>query len=86
MNKLKAIPKLKTEIDQREFWLTHDSTEFLDWNQAKIGIFPNLKPTAKLISIRLPEWMLEKVKMQANRLDIPYQSLVKKFIASGLGI
>ena len=81
---LKKIPKFKNEDKEAEFWNTHDSTEYLDWSKAKIGIFPNLKPTSRSISIRIPEYIINKVKVQANKLDIPYQALMKQYIAAGV--
>lgn len=77
---MKKIPKFKNEQEEREFWQTHDSTEYVDWGKATVGYFPNLKPTTRLISIRLPEYLLVQIKIEANRLDIPYQSLIKKYL------
>jgi predicted DNA binding CopG/RHH family protein len=80
-NMLKRIPKFKNEDEEREFWSKHDSTEYLDWNKAKKVTFPNLKPSVKTISIRLPEMMLQELKLLANKRDVPYQSLLKMFLA-----
>ncbi len=80
-NTLKRIPKFKNEDEEREFWSKHDSTEYLDWSKAKKVTFPNLKPSVKTISIRLPEIMLEELKLLANKRDVPYQSLLKMFLA-----
>lgn len=80
-NKLKPIPEFRNEDEEREFWSTHDSTEYLDWSKAKKVTFPNLKPSVKTISIRLPEMMLEDLKLLANKRDVPYQSLLKIFLA-----
>lgn len=77
----KQIPTFKNEDDEREFWATHDSTEFLDWSKAKRTVFPNLKPSTKSISLRLPESVLVGLKMLANKRDVPYQSLLKVFLA-----
>ena len=77
----KKIPKFKTEDAEREFWATHDSTEYVDWSKAKRTVFPNLKPSTKTISLRLPETMLEELKALANRRDVPYQSLLKVFLS-----
>jgi predicted DNA binding CopG/RHH family protein len=77
----KKIPKFKNEDEERVFWATHDSTEFIDWEKAKITLLPNLKPSVKTISLRLPEAMLEKLKLLANKRNVPYQSLVKIFLA-----
>ena len=77
----KKIPKFKNEDEEREFWGTHDSTEFINWNKAERITFANLKPSVKKISLRLPESMLEELKMLANKRDVPYQSLLKIFLA-----
>ena len=85
MKKLKAIPKFENENEEREFWATHDSTEYIDWSKAeKNVVFPNLKPTTRPISIRLPEYMIDRLKEEANEADIPYQSLIKTYIKRGL--
>jgi predicted DNA binding CopG/RHH family protein len=81
MSKLKNMPKFKTEDEEREFWSTHDSTEYIDYSKAKRTLFPNLKPTTKTISIRLPESLIEKLKVLANKRDVPYQSLLKVLLA-----
>ncbi|MGB0909380.1 MAG: BrnA antitoxin family protein [Nitrospirales bacterium] len=78
--KLKAIPKFKTEIEEQQFWDTHDSTEYVDWSQAKNVTFPNVKPSTQAISLRLPLSLLEKIKVEANRRDVPYQSLIKVWL------
>jgi predicted DNA binding CopG/RHH family protein len=80
-NKLKRIPKFRNEDEEREFWSKHDSTDYLDWKKAKKVVLPNLKPSVKTISIRLPEMMLEELKLLANKRDVPYQSLLKMFLA-----
>ncbi len=79
--KKKRIPKFRNEDEEREFWASHDSTDYIDWSEAKEVIMPNLKPTLKTISIRLPEIMIEELKLLANRRDVPYQSLMKMFLA-----
>ena len=79
--KKKRIPKFNNEDDEREFWASHDSTDYIYWSGAKEVIMPNLKPTLKTISIRLPEIMIEELKLLANKRDIPYQSLMKMFLA-----
>ncbi len=79
--KKKRIPKFRNEGEEREFWASHDSTDYIDWSEAKELIMPNLKPTLKTISIRLPEIMIEELKLIANKRDIPYQSLMKMFLA-----
>ena len=80
MKKLKKIPKFKTEKEESEFWATHDSTAYIDYSEGKRGLFPNLKPTTKTISIRLPESLIENLKVLANKRDIPYQSLLKMLL------
>ncbi len=81
MKKLKKIPDFKNEGEEREFWAKHDSTEYVDWDKAILNpIFPNLKPSTKSVSIRLPESLLASLKMLANKRDVPYQSLLKIFL------
>ena len=77
----KQIPKFKNEDEEREFWATHDSTEYMNWNRTERITFSNLKPSVKKISLRLPESMLEELKLLANKRDVPYQSLLKIFLA-----
>ena len=79
--KKKRIPKFRNEDEEREFWASHDSTDYVDWSTAKNVVMPNLKPTLKTISIRLPEIMIEELKLIANKRDVPYQSLMKIFLA-----
>ncbi|MDZ4209726.1 MAG: BrnA antitoxin family protein [Candidatus Curtissbacteria bacterium] len=81
MKKLKKIPHFKTEDEEREFWATHDSTEYIDWSKAEEVIFPNLKPSTETISLRLPKYLLARIKELANFKDVPYQSLMKIFLA-----
>ena len=73
--------RFKTEDDEREFWSKNDSTDFIDWTKAKRMVLSNLKPSVKTISLRLPESMLDGLKLIANKRDIPYQSLIKVFLA-----
>ncbi|MCH8011801.1 MAG: BrnA antitoxin family protein [Candidatus Marinimicrobia bacterium] len=80
MNKLKNVPTFKTEEEEREFWSTHDSTEYIEWSKGQSAIFPKLKPTTKTISLRIPEYMLEELRTIANKRDVPYQSLMKIFL------
>lgn len=80
MNKLKEIPEFKNEDEEREFWATHDSTEYVDWDRAEIETFPKLKPSTRTISLRLPAFMLDELRLIANKRDIPYQSLIKMFL------
>ena len=77
----KCIPKFKSEDEEREFWATHSSLDFFDTSSFKRVTLPNLKPSVKTISIRLPEMMLEELKLLANKRDVPYQSLLKMFLA-----
>jgi predicted DNA binding CopG/RHH family protein len=84
MKKLKTIPQFNSEDEEREFWDAHDTTEYIDWSKGRRVRFPNLKKTTKTISIRLPEDMLEQLKVKANALDIPYQSLIKMILHDGI--
>jgi len=81
MSRLKKIPKFKSEAEEADFWSTHDSTEYIDYSTAKRVIFQNLKPSTKTISIRLPESLIEHLKLLANKRDVPYQSLLKIFLS-----
>ncbi len=81
---MKRIPKFRNEDEEREFWASHDSTDYINWSEAKEIIMPNLKPSLKTISIRLPEIMIEELKLIANKRDVPYQSLMKIFLAEKL--
>ncbi len=76
----KPTPEFASEDEEREFWAANDSTEFLDWSSAQIAVFPKLKPTTRTISLRLPELMLNELKVLANQRDVPYQSLIKIFL------
>ena len=80
---LKAIPKFANEAEERAFWESpdNDSTEYVDWSKAKIVSFPNLHPSTKTISLRLPEELLNTIRTQAHKLDVPYQSLMKLWLA-----
>jgi len=82
--KLKPLPKFATEQEERKFWQTHDSTEYVDWSGAQHVRFPNLKPSTTSISLRLPVSLLERIKIAANRRDMPYQSLIKAWLAEKL--
>ena len=79
-NELKDIPVFKSEAEEREFWATHDSTEYIDWDRAEAVVLPKLKPSTKTISLRLPELMLNELRLIANKRDVPYQSLIKMFL------
>jgi predicted DNA binding CopG/RHH family protein len=82
--KKKPVPEFRTEDDERKFWAEHDSTEFIDWQSAQRHKFPHLKPTLRTISVRLPVSMIEDLKLLANKRDVPYQSLLKVFLAERL--
>ena len=81
--KRKKLPNFKTEQEEREFWDTHSSEEYVDWDKIEVinAPFPKLKPSTKTISIRLPETMIEELKSLANKNDVPYQSLIKIYLA-----
>ncbi len=81
MSKLKKIPEFKTEAEERKFWENHDSTDYVDWTQARPASFPALKPSTKTISLRLPETLLDRIKIEANKRDMPYQSLIKAWLS-----
>ncbi|MCP5277666.1 MAG: BrnA antitoxin family protein [Thiobacillus sp.] len=78
--RLKPIPAFKTETEERAFWETHDSAEYVDWSKAQATVLPNLKPTTQTISLRLPLHLLETIKAAANARDVPYQSLIKVWL------
>lgn len=80
MKELKIIPEFKNEDEEREFWAKNDSSEYLDWEKSERMIFPNLKPSSKTISLRLPEYILDEIKMLARKRDVPYQSLIKVYL------
>lgn len=78
--KLKPIPHFKSEDEEREFWATHSTTDYVDWSKAKRVTFPNLKQSTKTISLRMTESMLHSIKREANKRDVPYQSLIKVWL------
>jgi len=80
----KPIPTFKSEAEEQEFWQKHDSTDYIDWSKGKIGVFPELKPSTRTISLRLPESLLAAIKTLANKKDVPYQSLMKVFLSEKL--
>ncbi|OGM33608.1 hypothetical protein A2962_00510 [Candidatus Woesebacteria bacterium RIFCSPLOWO2_01_FULL_39_61] len=86
MKRLKKIPKFKSEKEEREFWQNVDSTQYVDYTNLEKWSFPNLKLTSRSVTIRIPETIIEKVKIKANRMNMPYQTLIKQFIYKGLGI
>ncbi|GAB6909514.1 conserved hypothetical protein [Desulfosarcina cetonica] len=79
--KKKKIPKFKNEAEERLFWQQNDSSDYIDWSEAEEAVFSKLKPSTRTISIRLPESMLEDLKLLANKRDVPYQSLLKIFLS-----
>lgn len=81
MKKVKSVPKFKSEAEEREFWEKNDSSDFVDWSLAERTAMPNLKPSTKTISLRLPEGLLDSIKIEANKRDMPYQSLIKSWLA-----
>lgn len=81
---MKKIPKFSNEAAERRFWQEHDSSEYMDWSDAERVPFPELKPSTKSISLRLPESMVEELKILAHKRDVPYQSLLKLFLAERL--
>jgi predicted DNA binding CopG/RHH family protein len=81
---LKKAPEFATEDDERRFWEQTDSSEYVDWSTAQSVVMPNLKPTTKTISIRLPQHLLDSIKAAANARDVPYQSLIKVWLQEKL--
>ena len=79
--KRKSIPVFESEAEERVFWESHDSSDHVDWGKAQRVRFPNLKPSTKPISLRLPVALLEKIKTEANKRDVPYQSLIKVWLS-----
>jgi predicted DNA binding CopG/RHH family protein len=79
--KLKPLPAFANEAEERKFWETHDSADYVDWRKAERARFPNLKPTTTAISLRVPVSLLERIKIAANKRDVPYQSLIKAWLA-----
>ncbi|MFN2315512.1 MAG: BrnA antitoxin family protein [Gemmatimonadales bacterium] len=83
--KLKPIPEFRSHDEAAEFWMTHDTTEYFDWSTAQRVRFPKLRPSTATISLRLPQMMLDELRMIANQQDVPYQSLMKVYLAERLG-
>jgi predicted DNA binding CopG/RHH family protein len=79
--KYKALPKFRNESEEARFWATHDSTDYVDYSKAKRAVFPHLKPSTETISLRLPKSVLAHLKAMANKRDVPYQTLLKVFLA-----
>jgi predicted DNA binding CopG/RHH family protein len=84
VKKLKAIPHFKSEAEERRFWETHDTSDYVDWTKAERVTFPNLKPSTETISLRLPKHLLDGIKAAANSRDVPYQSLIKVWLSERL--
>ena len=82
--KRRQIPAFGSEKEERAFWADRDSTDYVNWADARRRSFPNLRPTLRTISLRLPESMIGHLKVLANKRDIPYQSLLKQFLAERL--
>lgn len=80
MKTYKSIPEFKNELEEFEFWIKADSMEYIDWDKAKKVNFPNLKKTSQEITLNLPLDLLEKIKVRANKIDVPFESLVKMYI------
>jgi len=78
---LKPIPRFRSEAEERAFWESHDTSDYVDWDQAHLAFFPNLKPSTETISLRLPAGLLAELKILANKRDVPYQSLLKLYLA-----
>lgn len=83
--KPKAVPKFRNEAEERRFWETHDSSGYVDWSKARRVRLPNLKPPSTAISLRLPVSLLDRIKVAANKRDVPYQSLIKTWLAEKTG-
>jgi predicted DNA binding CopG/RHH family protein len=81
LKKRKEIPKFKSLAEEEKFWVNHDSTEYIDYSKVELGFFPELKPSSKSISIRLPKSLVEAIKILANKQDVPYQSMLKILLA-----
>ena len=79
--KPKELPRFRNENEERQFWENHDSSDYVDWDTAERARLPNLKPTTKAISLRLPIGLLEQIKVAAHKRDVPYQSLIKVWLA-----
>jgi len=84
MSKVKKPPKFKTEAEERAFWESNDSSDYVDWSKAKAVTMSNLKPSTRTISLRLPEMLLDSIKVEANKRDMPYQSLIKAWLADDI--
>lgn len=83
--KLEPIPSFQDEAEERAFWESHDTADYVDWGRAERVVLPNLKPTTTSISLRLPVSILDRIKAEANKRDVPYQSLIKTWLAEKVG-
>lgn len=83
--KRKPVPKFSSEAEERAFWESRDSTDYVDWSKAKRVRLPRLKPTTQAISLRLPVSLLERIRIEANKRDVPYQSLIKTWLSEKVG-
>lgn len=81
MSKAGKVPEFQNEAEERAFWESHDSSDYVDWEKASPAELPNLKPSTRTISLRLPESLLDRIKIEANKRDMPYQSLIKAWLA-----
>jgi predicted DNA binding CopG/RHH family protein len=79
--KAKRYPRFRDEAEERQFWESHNSSDYVDWSRAERVRMPNLRPSTKSISLRLPVMLLERIKIAANKRDVPYQSLIKTWLA-----
>ncbi|MBA3640884.1 MAG: BrnA antitoxin family protein [Acidobacteria bacterium] len=84
LKRARQIPRFESEASERAFWETHDTTGLVDWSGATAARFPNLKPSTETISLRLPAGLLAELRILANKRDVPYQSLLKVFLAERL--
>ena len=80
----KTVPTFSSEQEEHKFWASHDSSEYIEWEKAAPAIFPDLKPTMKTISLRLPETLLNRIKTLTNERDVPYQSLMKMYLRESI--
>lgn len=78
---MKKVPRHRNEDEEREFWCKADSTDYVDWKRARRVTLSNLKPSLRTISLRLPEMMIEELKLLANKMDVPYQTLIKIYLS-----
>lgn len=85
VKKAKSVPSFRTEQEERDFWEAHDSADVVDWSTAERARFSNLKPSTTSISLRLPNSLLERIRIEANKRDVPYQSLIKTWLSEKVG-